>query len=160
MLGSEEWQQMNNDRRAGDMGERLKALVGIYIMMLGCAAVLISGPASDNANLKLKAEIRIAVSEISARIFKTKAPEAEADLKRVKRLLLKQRQIRAAARKKDKLFDGAILALVLAMTIAGPVLVITIAAVSWVLISASMGVSAWGVYQATLALGWQSWLAL
>ena len=142
------------------MGERLKALVGIYIMMLGCAAVLISGPATDNADLKLKAEIRIAVSEISARIFKTKAPEAGADLKRVKRLLLKQRQIRAAARKKDKLFDGAILALVLAMTIAGPVLVITIAAVSWVLISASMGVSAWGFYQATLALGWQSWLAL
>ena len=142
------------------MGERLKALVGIYIMMLGCAAVLISRPATDNADLKLKAEIRIAVSEISARIFKTKAPEAEADLKRVKRLLLKQRQIRAAARKKDKLFDGAILALVLAMTIAGPVLVITIAAVSWVLISASMGVSAWGFYQAILALGWQSWLAL
>ena len=141
------------------MTERLKALVGIYIMMLGCAAILISRPATDNADLKLKAEIRIAVSEISARFLKTSAPEAEADLKRVKRLLLKQRQIRTAARERDKLFDGAILALVLAMTIAGPVLVITIAAVSWILISASVGVSAWGFYQATLAFGWQSWLA-
>ena len=61
------------------------------------------------------------------RILKTKAPEAERDLKRVKRVLQKQRQIRTAAREKDKLFDGAILALVLAMTIAGPVLVITVA---------------------------------